>query len=339
VNDVFITGAAGFIGGHTVREFLAQGWHVLALIHRRTSDELKELAKTGCVTLVHGDVTDRETIASALRGRRLDAIVHCAGRASDVGRKRAFSAVNIESVKNLTALARELSVPRFVFVSSTDVYGLRDFHGEDEGDLSPADRPCNPYPWSKIEAEKWIMEDLPPDRWAIVRPAAVWGANDPTMTRRVIDFLGNTPRLVFFGKWHGRNRWPLAHVRNTAAAIFVATTMPQAAGCPFNVLDNEWTSVDEFFRIVGAVYYPDKTFKSVTLPCWLMRLPAALITLISNMLALDVPFMDPSSYALKTVSSNLDFSNQCMRALFRAAGRDVVTRAEGISEMRDGREE
>lgn len=334
MNQVFITGAAGFIGGHTVREFVARGWHVLALIHRRRSKELEELAAAGRVTLVHGDITDKEAIASSLRGWRLDAIVHCAGRASDVGRKRAFMAANFQSVQHLTTLTRELTVPRFVFVSSTDVYGLGDFHREDEEHLPMTGRPCNPYVKSKIRAEKWIMEHLPPDCWAIVRPAAVWGADDPTMTRRVADFLGHTSRLIFFGKWRGRNRWPLAHVQNTAVAIFLAATMPQATGRPFNVLDNEWTSVDDFFRIVGAVYHPDKTFKSMTIPIWLMRIPAALITLISNILALDTPFMDPSSYALKTVSSNLDFSNQRMRALFQAAGRKMLTRTEGINQLR-----
>ena len=153
-------------------------------------------------------------------------------------------------------------VGRFVFVSTTDVYGMRDFHGETEDDLDYDPRPRNPYPKYKILSEKWIAANLPKDRYSIVRPAAVWGDDDPSMTKRVRDFLGWSPYIVHFGKWKGRNRWPKVHVDTVAKANYLAATLPEAAGEAFHVLDEEWTSVDEFYRFVAERFFPEQAVQN-----------------------------------------------------------------------------
>jgi len=335
----FITGAGGFIGGYTVREFVQRGWHVIALIHRKTSPELEELTRSGEVTILRGNLDAFADLDAGLRravdskGVPLDAVVHCAGRASDVGRREEFRRANLESVRNLGQLAMEMGARRFVFVSTTDVYGLRDFNAETEDQLPLANNTGNPYPEFKIRAERWITETLPPDRYSIIRPAAVWGVGDPTLTPRVVSFLRSSPWIVHFGKWRGRNRWPLAHVRNVSSAIFLAATLDQAAGSPINVLDSEVTSMDEFYRAVASVYLPDKKFRRLVLPMWLGKAFGAVVSGVSNTLNLDHPFTDPSRYALSSVSCNLDFSNAAMLRLFEAAGIVPVTRDEGVREL------
>ena len=339
---VFVTGAAGFIGGHTVEEFVREGWHVLALIHRRTSPALEDLADQGCATIVRGDVTSCDALMLALkhalgqRAARLDAIVHCAGRASDVGWTRVFRRTNFESVQHLVQMTKDMDVGRLVFVSTTDVYGLRDFSSESEDELPLATRSSNPYPKFKIAAEKWIRSELPPERYAIVRPAAVWGVGDPTLTPRIVAFLRRSPWIVHFGKWRGRNRWPLAHVRNVAAALFLAAAAPGAGGLAINVLDSERTTIDEFYRLLAGVFLPSKEFRTVTLPLWLSVPFAGAVSALSNLLNLEHPFADPSLYALRSVSSDLDFSNHRFAQLLSEAGRCMVTREEGVREFRDG---
>ena len=338
---VFITGPAGFVGGYAVREFVKQGRHVFALVHKTTSRELEELARNGAVTIVRGDVTDFAPLKEALtravetRGAALDAVIHCAGRASDVGRRRTFRRVNFESVQRLVQIAKDLAVGRFVFVSTTDVYGLRDFHGEAEDELPLRAALRNPYPEFKIAAENWIRDHLPPERYSIIRPAAVWGAGDRTLTPRIVGFLRRSPWIVHFGQWRGRNRWPLAHVRNVAAAIYLAATLPEAAGRAVNVLDDETTTIDEFYRLLAGIYLPHKTLRTVTLPLWVGAVFGCAVSAISNLLNLDHPFADPSLYALYSVSRHLDFSNRRFRELLAAAGRPIVTREQGIRELRD----
>lgn len=341
VKNAFITGAAGFIGGYAVREFVDEGWHVFALIHKKTSRLLDELTAFGSVTVIRGDLNDFTAIENGLcvelrsRECHLDVIVHCAGRASDVGRREVFRRVNFESVQNLCGLVNRLNVRRFVFVSTTDVYGLRDFSGESENDLPLQANIPNPYPEFKIKAEEWIRVNLPSNKYAIIRPAAVWGVGDPTLTPRIVSFLKSSPWIIHFGKWHGKNRWPLAHVRNVSAGIYAAATIKEAEGLAVNIIDSEVTSMDEFYRKIAAIYLPQKQLRSMTLPMWTGKIMGSVISGISNLLSLDHPFTDPSIYALYSVSCNLDFSNELLLHLLELSGRKIVTRDQGFAELRE----
>jgi len=339
--NVFITGTAGFIGGYAVREFVDEGWHVFALIHKKTSKLLDELAVSGSVTVIRGDLNDftvvENRLSEELRSREchLDVIVHCAGRASDIGRREEFRRVNFESVQNLCSLVDRLNVGRFVFVSTTDVYGLRDFSGESENELPLQANIPNPYPEFKIKAEEWIRANLSSDMYAIIRPAAVWGIGDPTLTPRIVGFLKSSPWIIHFSKWQGKNRWPLAHVRNVSAGIYAAATLKEAEGLAINIIDSEVTSMDEFYREIAAIYFPQKILQSINLPMWIGKLIGSVVSWISNLLNLDHPFTDPSIYALYSVSSNLDFSNDCLLHLLELSGRTIVTRDQGFAELRE----
>lgn len=338
---VFVTGAAGFIGRHTVKAFLESGWAVTGLVHRRTHPELERMAQNAgdALRLERGDMTDAGEIARILMDiRRLQGgrpvIAHCAGRASDVGRDADFRLANYDSVRILgQAVCRGLAT-RLVFVSTTDVYGIRD-HDCALEDQSPLEAfPPNPYPRYKIKSERWIRKSLCPECWSIVRPAAVWGPDDETLTRRAIDFLRLSPVIVHFGPWRGRNRWPLAHVSNVAAAIVIAAADAATSGQSVNVIDSEITTIDEFYRLLAEVFFPGKRFRTWCLPFFAGLPWAWVVSGVSSWLNLDRPFIDPSVYALHSVSRNLSFSNRRWLELMRRHGRTPVTRDEGLAGLR-----
>ena len=334
MKQVFLTGAAGFIGSHIATRFAEEGWRVIALVHRNSSPVLDRLVDEGKVTLLRGDLADIPAIEQTLRNEsKLDALVHCAGRASDVGWRSAFRKTNLEPVPALAGVAKRLQIPRMVFISTTDVYGLRDHHGEQEDELPMQAHPKNPYPVFKIRAEQALRNALPAERYSIIRPAQVWGEGDRTLTPRIVDFLKASPWIVHFGKWHGRNRWPLAHVRNVALATFLAATDPEAAGQAINIVDNERTTMDEFYRMLATIYLPEKRLGTLVLPFRAGQLIGGLISAISNGLNLDRPFTDPSYYALYSVSRNLDFGNRRMNELFARNDRRAITRDEGLDEL------
>ncbi len=341
MKHVFITGAAGFIGGYIVNQFVDEGWHVLALVHRRTSPSLDALVAKGRVTILRGDLKNMPPIGASLvaelnsRQAALDVIVHCAGRASDVGWRSAFRKANYDSVRELVQISKTMNVQRFVFISTTDAYGLSDFHGEAEDELPLKARPSNPYPEFKIKAEHMIRQELSPEQFVLIRPAQVWGVGDRTLTPRIVDFLKTSPWIVHFGKWRGQNRWPLAHVRNVALTTFLASVDPDIGGHAVNVVDDEQTTMDEFYHILAALYLPHKRFRTVTLPFWVGQMVSSLISWISNCLNLDTPFTDPSFYALYSVSHNLDFSNHRMKKLITQENRHLFTRDEGVKELAD----
>ena len=318
--QIMVTGAGGFIGGHIVRKCVSEGCFVQALAHRNIPAWLEELARKGQVKLYQADLRDYGRLSAIFEDLpSLDSIIHCAAKASDIGREKDFKAVNFDAVKHLARLAQMNEAKRFVFISTTDVYGLRDFSGQTEAELSYDARPHNPYPKYKIMAEKWIQAELPKEIYSIIRPAAVWGEDDPTLTARIRDFLAWSPFIVHFGPWRGRNRWPLARVESVALAAYLASFQPQAQGRAIQVLDQRHTSIDDFYRQVALRYFPDKKYRTVCLPMWCGILLGTVSTGLSNIFNTQKPVWDPTLYALYSVSRNLDFSSAGFEELKNSA--------------------
>ena len=313
---VLVTGAGGFVGGHVARRFAAEGWRVTGLVHRR-----QPKAPVQGTTYVTGDISDATGIRALVEKLAPDVIVHAAALASDVGPDSLFRKLNYESVVTLAPLAKR----KFVLISTADVYGIRDFAGEDVSTLSFDDNLRNPYPRYKIKAELWLKDNLPPERFACIRPAAIWGPGDETLERRVADFLRRSPFIVHFGKWRGKNRWPLADVRRVAEAAWLAATTSRWDGDGVTVIDSRRVTADEFYRETAARLFPARRFRTVCLPMWLGVVIGRLSSGLANMLGRTHVLFDPSYYALRTVSSNLDFTDASFPDASTAAVEDCQT--------------
>lgn len=297
---VLITGAGGFIGLNTVKSFAERGFHVLAMVHKNLPDELREIEG---IEIIRADVTDEFSVAGILEGKRPDIIVHIAGLASDIGSDEIFRKINFEPVRFLSQLAKE----KFVYISSTDVYGIKDFNGEDET-LHFEQNPINPYPKYKILSELWLRENVSPEKFVIIRPAAVWGEGDKTLESRVVEFLAVSPFIVHFGDWKGQNRWPLANVQNVADMCLAVCLTDEFNGQAINIIDEEYTTIDEYYRNVAEKYFPERKFVTLVLPMWIGKLVGCISTFFSNLFKCKKPLFDPTSYSVRHVSSNLDFS-------------------------------
>ncbi|MDD3436801.1 MAG: NAD(P)-dependent oxidoreductase [Candidatus Gastranaerophilales bacterium] len=302
--SVLITGAGGFIGLHVVRLFSENNWEITAVVHKNIPDELKTLNN---VKIIQADITDKHVLSQITQ--QPDVVVHVAGLASDIGSDALFKKINFETVKTFSRLAKI----KFIYISSTDVYGIKDFSGEDEDTLPFADKPINPYPKYKIESEKWIRTNLDKNYYVIIRPADVWGEGDKTLESRVVDFLKSSPFIVHFGKWKGKNRWPLADVESVAKAIYVCANTDDFNGEAINIIDEKFTTIDEFYRDIAKKHFPNKRFRTIMLPFWTGYILGIISTSLSNLLKLRQPIFDPSHYAIYHVSSNLDFSCEKMK--------------------------
>ena len=300
MKTVLVTGAGGFIGFNVVKMYSEYGWRVLALVHKKIPNEIYNLNN---VEIIKGDVTDTEFLAQF--NGKVDVIAHVAGLAKDIGNEQTFRKLNFESVTNLANLPRE----KFVYVSSSDVYGIKDFNNADEN--SPlTEYPKNPYPRYKIMSENWLRKNC--SRYVIIRPAAVWGEGDLTLEKRVIDFLETSPYIVHFGKWRGKCRWPLANVKNVAKTIVAVSETDKFDNEAITIIDPEKTTIDEYYRGIAAKNFPEKQFKNLYLPLWVGKLIGFMSTTMSNLLKLRDPIFDPTFYAVHHVSSNLDFSSKKM---------------------------
>jgi len=313
METVLVTGAGGYIGSNAAEYFVNAGYRVVGTVRNHVAERLTRLE----IETVRIDLANAADL-SKLFEKKIDYVVHVAARASDVGRDEWFRKANYDAVKNLAAAAMEHGVKRFVYLSTADVYGLHDFSGESEEELAFDEAVKNPYPKYKILSEKWLAANLPRERFSCVRPCVVYGRGDTSITPRTVAYLKNSPIVFHFGKWRGRNRWPLAHVENVCRALHAAMALPEAGGEGVTVLDSRRVTLSEYYHELAAEFLSGKRLRECSIPMWTIRPVAALSTALSR--KRDKPLFDPTLYALDTVSHNLDFSNRRMLAWFAKAG-------------------
>ena len=157
-----VTGGAGFIGSHLVDRLLADGAEVVVVdsfdpFYPRGDKEANlaaALAQPRC-RLVEVDIRDAEGVAALVANVRPDAIVHLAARAGvrpSIADPRLYADVNVLGTINwLEAASRLDPLPRFVYASSSSVYGDRDDPPFRETD--PVNRPVSPYAATKRSCE------------------------------------------------------------------------------------------------------------------------------------------------------------------------------------------
>lgn len=129
---ILVTGGAGFIGSHISRRLLADG-HAVTIL-----DDFNDYYDPGIKTanvaalgpeveLVKGDIRDRATVSSCVASGQFDTIIHIAARAGvrpSVQDPQLYIDTNITGTHHLLEAARQAGVGRFLFASSSSVYGL-----------------------------------------------------------------------------------------------------------------------------------------------------------------------------------------------------------------------
>ena len=105
--NVLLTGASGFVGGHLLRELLANGHRVRALSRSPASDAM--LADAGAEP-VRGNLQDHDTLNAACRD--VEAVFHCAANTSAWSRDREVqNATNIDGTRAAEVTFKQVRVP------------------------------------------------------------------------------------------------------------------------------------------------------------------------------------------------------------------------------------
>jgi UDP-glucuronate 4-epimerase len=157
---VLVTGAAGFIGSHLSERLVARGDEVVGLDNfdafypRAVKDRnLAALAGSPRFTLVEGDLRAPDDLSRAF-AHWPDAVVHLAALAGvrpSLADPARYADVNVVGTVRVTEAARAHGVRRFVFASSSSVYGLDSEPPFKESD--PCLRPLSPYASTKRAGE------------------------------------------------------------------------------------------------------------------------------------------------------------------------------------------
>jgi UDP-glucuronate 4-epimerase len=159
---VLVTGGAGFIGSHLVDALLARGDEALVLdsFHPYYPREIKERnlesarRQPGFRALVEGDIRDAKAVGDALENHTPDAVVHLAARAGvwpSLAAPEEYADVNVTGTAVVLREAAARGVRRFLFASSSSVYGEKP-RGPFVEDMD-ADHPISPYGATKRSGE------------------------------------------------------------------------------------------------------------------------------------------------------------------------------------------
>jgi UDP-glucose 4-epimerase len=155
VHSVLVTGGAGYIGSHVVRQLVARGERVVVLDNLSTGFRSAVLD----APLVLGDTGDAERVMQVLGEHRVDTVLHFAAHTivpESVADPLKYYRNNTCATRNLLDCCERAGVRRFVFSSTAAVYGIpADGLARED---SPT-QPINPYGTSKLMSE-WMLRDL-----------------------------------------------------------------------------------------------------------------------------------------------------------------------------------
>jgi dihydroflavonol-4-reductase len=242
---VVVTGASGHIGGSLVRELLARGRRVRAVLHQRDGS-LGGLE----VERVRADVRDAASLRRAFDGAEV--LYHLAGIISISGdRGGLVPAVNVTGVANACQAALDCGVRRVVHVSSVHAFRQEPLDRPlDETRPQVADAPGYPaYDRSKAQGERRVREAIARGLDAvIVNPTGVLGPNDyePSRMGRVfLDFVHRRlPAAVPGG-------FDFVDARDVAAGAIAAEERGRTG--ENYLLGGHWTSVVDLLRLFEQV--------------------------------------------------------------------------------------
>ncbi|MDG1462491.1 MAG: UDP-glucose 4-epimerase GalE, partial [Gammaproteobacteria bacterium] len=152
---ILVTGGAGYIGSHVVRQLTEAGERVVVLDNLSTGFRSAILGAAFYV----GDTGDKALVAKLLEEHEISSILHFAAHTivpESVADPLKYYRNNTCSTRNLLECAKDAGIEHFIFSSTAAVYGIPP-NGKASEDTVTA--PINPYGTSKLMSE-WMLRDL-----------------------------------------------------------------------------------------------------------------------------------------------------------------------------------
>jgi nucleoside-diphosphate-sugar epimerase len=293
---VLVTGAAGFIGRHTVRDQLRRGRRVRAV--DRDGRRLASLAAADELEILEGDIADAALQGRAVAG--IDTVLHLASAHLERGlSEEGFRRVNVHAVRSLIEHCAAAGVGRFVHVSSCGVHGAVERPPADE---SAPFRPEVAYERTKLEGEILAREHgralgLPV---VVVRPAWVYGPECQRTARLFRSIAGG--RFVFVGR--GRNRRGSVYVSDFVDALDLCATREGIAGEVFIVVHDETVTVADIVEQIASLVGAGRP--RLRLPMWLAWSAALSLELAGRVTRREPPI---SRRSLKFFANDASFTS------------------------------
>lgn len=226
--NYLVTGGAGFIGSNIVEELLKRGEAVRILDNFSTGkpENLMEFEKD--VEIIEGDIRSYHIVKQAVKG--IDVVLHQAALPSvprSINDPITTNEVNVGGTLNMLDASKDAGVKRFVFASSSSIYGDTPELPKHEG-LIP--NPLSPYAVSKLAGEKYcrVFSEIYGLQTVALRYFNVFGPRqDPNsqysaVIPKFIKAIKEGKQPVIYGD--GNQSRDFTYVANVVEANLLATT-------------------------------------------------------------------------------------------------------------------
>jgi nucleoside-diphosphate-sugar epimerase len=246
-----------------VPRLLAAGYRVKVLdLYVYGDDVLAPVARHPQLTQVKGDLRDHDLVRRTLPG--CDAVIHLACISNDPSFEldpAMGHAINLHAFEPLVKASREAGVRRFVYASSSSVYGVSD--APDVTEDHPL-RPLTDYSKCKALCEPILLEHQAPDfTTVIIRPATLCGYAPRQRLDLTVNILTNHAvnrgRITVFG---GTQKRPNLHIEDMVDLYLQILKEPDVriAGRTYNVgyQNHSVAEIANMVRRVVEEEFPEK---------------------------------------------------------------------------------
>lgn len=301
----YLTGATGHLGRTVANKLLDAGDQVVAFV--LPNDQKRDFRKheANQLTLVEGDITKKDDVIRFLATGNADAlkvVIHCAGIITvQSSFNQLVYNVNVQGTKNITDVAKENNVAKFIYVSS--VHALKELPGKK---LITEQDSFNPgevrgfYAKTKAEASQYVLNATKSGlNGVIVHPAGIIGPDDELnghFTSLIKNYLDGSLTSIVKGGYN------IVDVRDVADGILLALEKGVNGKC--YILSGEYHPIYDIIEIASRISKRKRIRNA--LPIWFVKMFAPLAALWSKIKHQPPIF---TAYSVDTLVSNSNFSN------------------------------
>lgn len=262
--SVLVTGGAGFIGSELTRQLCAAGAHVTVVdnLVNGKRENVADLLGANC-RLVVADIRDEKKMARLMADTDLVFHLACLGVRHSIHSPMENHEVNATATLQLLAAARAKGVKRFVYVSSSEIYGTAQWVPMTE-DYPPS--PMTVYGSSKLAGDCYTRAYHRTYGYptVVVRPFNTYGPrchhegdSGEVIPKFMLRCMAGKPMVVF---GDGKQTRDFTYVEDTARGILLAGMVDAAVGRTINLGSGREISINDLAKTIAKVLRrPDAT--------------------------------------------------------------------------------
>ena len=252
-NKALVTGGAGFIGSHIVDRLLEDGLDVSVLDDLSTGNKrnIERHIVSRSISFIEADIRDSTAVRKAVKD--VDVVFHEAALVSvtrSVEDPLRTNDVNVTGTLNLLEASCEMGVKRFIYASSSSVYGESQTLPKKE---TMKTLPISPYATSKLAAENYCqvfyhvkdLETVCLRYFNVYGPRQTSGPYSGVITNFINRVLNGEPPIIY---GDGKQTRDFTNVEDVVEANVLASKSKSAIGEVFNIATGKQMSINQLVQ-------------------------------------------------------------------------------------------